>query len=283
MSQSLALKILAAIRSDAHDRYRKGLSQESQFEIKLVPSIEAARESLDSPGQQTDVLVIDNMLGDTYEIVREIRYSYPRLIIILVDEDADFALPGRADDVSTAPFENNDLITRIKRLNEDRRLQTLRADALPPVREFAKSILKAGKGTSKQQAAVEAVREIGYDYVAFYALTRIETAELMMVAQVGGEDLKADVPRKPEYDSSLMGWVAQNGQSRIVSPDDEFNHPFVQHGIFQTAACVPVGTTLRFGVLVACRKVPQSISQENVMMLELISAQLASALAKEQR
>jgi hypothetical protein len=44
-----------------------------------------------------------------------------------------------------------------------------------------------------------------------------------------------------------------------------------------------VGTTLRFGVLLACRKDADSITGDNVMMLELVSAQLASALAKEQR
>jgi GAF domain-containing protein len=44
-----------------------------------------------------------------------------------------------------------------------------------------------------------------------------------------------------------------------------------------------VGTALRFGVLVACRTDSGTITQENVMMLELVSAQLASALAKDQR
>jgi hypothetical protein len=37
----------------------------------------------------------------------------------------------------------------------------------------------------------------------------------------------------------------------------------------------------RYGVLVACREIPGSISQENILILELISAQLASALSKE--
>jgi GAF domain-containing protein len=82
---------------------------------------------------------------------------------------------------------------------------------------------------------------------------------------------------------SLMGWVAQNGQSRTVAPDDDLNHPFVTAMKFRAAACVPVGTALRFGVLVACRTDSGTITQENVMMLELVSAQLASALAKDQR
>jgi hypothetical protein len=239
---------------------------------------------LDNPGKQSDVFIIDNALGDVYELLKDVRHSYPRLIIISVDEEADFALPGRADDVSTHPFENSDLITRIKRLNEDRRLQTLRADALPPVRAFAKSILKAGgKASSRQQAAVEAVRELGYDYVAFYAVSKSDKPTLMLVAQVGSdEDIKL-APKTPDYDTSLMGWVAQNGQSRTVSSDDETNHPFVSKKRYLSGACVPVGTTLRFGVLVACKEVEEAISQENVMMLELVCAQLASSMAKEAR
>jgi GAF domain-containing protein len=36
-----------------------------------------------------------------------------------------------------------------------------------------------------------------------------------------------------------------------------------------------------YGVLIACRDRPSSITQENVLMLELICAQLAAALGKE--
>ena len=35
------------------------------------------------------------------------------------------------------------------------------------------------------------------------------------------------------------------------------------------------------GVIVACRERPGTITQENVLILELIGAQLAAALAKE--
>ena len=37
----------------------------------------------------------------------------------------------------------------------------------------------------------------------------------------------------------------------------------------------------RYGVLIACREVPNSITQENVLMLELVTAQLAAAISKE--
>jgi DNA-binding response OmpR family regulator len=284
MSQIPTLYILAAVQEKAADRYKDGLKKESQFDVAIMTSVAEARQSLDDPKKQSDVFIIDNALGDTFELVKEIRHSYPRLIIILVDEEADFALPGRADDISTTPFENNDLITRIKRLSEDRRLQTLRADVLPPVRSFAKSILGAGtKGQSRQQAAVEAVKELGYDYVAYYSVTRADPPELLLVAQVGPEEITRIAPHRPEYENSLLGWVARNGQSRTIRPDDEPTHPFIKRKEFLNAACVPVGTTLRFGVMLACRKDADSISGEMVMMLELVSAQLSSALAKEQR
>jgi len=278
------LSILAAVPLQATARFREGFAAEPQFEITLVTDLDNALAVLDDASKQIEVFVIDNALGniDAYEVVKEIRQTYPRLIIILVDEEADFALPGRADDVSTTPFENNDLVNRIKRLNEDRRLQTLRADALPPVRAFAKQLLKAGKGVSKQQAAVAAVQEIGYDYVAFYSIKQVTPPELSLVAQVGAEEVLRLAPKNPNYQDSVMGWVAQNGQSRIVTPEDEPNHPFVLKKQFQSAVCVPVGTTLRFGVLFACRVAPSAISGENVLMLELVSAQLASALAKDQ-
>jgi len=275
------LNILAAVPVNTVARYKQNLEEGNPFKLTVVTDLDNARKTLDEIGKQTDVFVVDNSLGNTFKLVKEIRHTFPRLIIILVDEEADFALPGRADDISTAPFENNDLITRIKRLNEDRRLQTLRADALPPVRQFAKSILKAGKNKSRQQAAVEAVKELGYDYVAFYSLSRGDVPSLILVAQSGDDSLTSAAPKKPDYNDSLVGWVAQNGQSRTVSADDTPNHPFLQSGKFPKGVCVPVGNNLRFGVLFACKS--DSISGEQVMMLELVSAQLASALAKEER
>ncbi|MFP4323204.1 MAG: GAF domain-containing protein [Anaerolineales bacterium] len=278
------LNILVAVQQEAEKRFREGLKKEPTFHVSLVTSLEKARAAMDDATQPIDVFVVDNTLGDVYDMLKEIRMKYPRLLIISVDEGADFALPGRADDISTEPFKNNDLITRIKHLNEDRRLQTLRADALPPVRQFAKSILRADQsGTSRQQAAVEALAELGYDYVAFYTISKGDNPSLLLSAQVGPEEATKLAPRQPDYNNSLLGWVAQNGQSRTVSPQDELNHPFVKKGQFKSAACIPVGTTVRFGVMFACRVDLDAISQENVMMLELVSAQLASALAKEAR
>jgi len=276
------INVLAAVRLPSVARYRENLSKDSKLKVTVVTSIPSAREILANPDKQTDVFVVDNGLGDVFELVKELRAAYPRLLILLVDEEADFGMPGRADDVSTDPFREDDLIKKIKRLAEERQLETLRADALPPVRTFAKSLRKAGKGLGKQQAAIEAVKQLGYDYVAFYALAPTDPPSLSLAAQLGPNNITGMMPVRSDY-SGLLGWVAQNGQSKIVGFGDEPNHTLIEKGRFGAAACVPVGTTLRFGVVLACREQPGSIKADNVLMLELVCAQLASALAKEQR
>ncbi len=282
MSQKLT--IVAAVQLPSIARFREGLRKEPQFSANIVTDLDKAREALDDLSKPADVLVIDNNLGaGVHQLIKEARQNFPRLLIVLVDEAADFAMPGRADDVTTTPFENDDLITRIKRLHEDRHLQTLRADALPPVRVFAKALLKAGKGKAKQQTAVEAIKEIGYDYVAFYSVTNTNPPEMTLIAQVGPNDALSMAPKKQEYDGSFVGWVARKGESRILKPNDDPSHPFIQKQRYQTAVGIPVGVALRFGVLFACNEGENSISQENVLILELVSAQLSSALAKDAR
>jgi hypothetical protein len=276
------IHVLAAVRLPSVARFRENLSKDPKLKVTVVTSEPSAREILANAEKRTDVFVVDNGLGNVFELVKELRQTYPRLLNLLVDEDADFGMPGRADDVSTEPFKDDDLIKKIKRLAEERRLETLRADALPPVRNFAKSLRKANKGLGKQQAAVEAVQELGYDYVAFYSVAPSDPPSLSLGAQVGPNAITNMVPARTDY-SGVMGWVVQNGQSRIVGPGDDPNHVLIEKGKFGAAACVPVGSTMRFGVVIACREQPGSIKMENVLMLELVSAQLASALAKEQR
>ncbi len=274
--------VLAAVRLPSVARYRENLSKDPKLKVTVVTSETSAREILANPEKRADVFVVDNGMGSVYELIKELRQTYPRLLILLVDEEADFGMPGRADDVSTEPFKDDELIKRIKRLAEERRLETLRADALPPVRNFAKSLRKAGKGLGKQQAAVEAVRELGYEYVAFYSIATTDPPSLILSAQVGPNHITSMIPQRADY-TGLLGWVAQNGQSRVVGPGDSPNYLLVENSRYAAAACVPVGTTMRFGVMVACREQAGTITQQNVLMLELVSAQLASALAKEQR
>jgi GAF domain-containing protein len=283
MTEGSKIHVLAATRLSSIIEFRDHLSRDAQLKTMIVTSEAEAREILADSQKRTDVFVVDNALGGVFELVKDLRQTYPRLLILLVDREADFGMPGHADEVSVTPFEDNDLLKRIKRLTEERRLETLRADALPPVRQFAKSLRRAGPGQSKQQAAVEAIKALGYDYVAFYNIVPTSPPELRLSAQVGPTPITGAAPQQLDYDASLLGWVAQNGQSRIVGPEDQPNHPFIKQQRFGAGACVPVGSTLRFGVLFAAREQPNAITQQNVIVLELVSAQLASALARQTR
>jgi len=283
MTDPPTIHVLAAVSREALARYRDQFASEPQIALTLVSRQQEAVGHLADPQTRTDVLVLDAQLGGTFEFVKELRQTYPRLLIVLVDEDADFGLPGQADELSVAPFAGDDLLRRIKRLAEGRRLETLRADTLPPVRLFAKSLIRARTPAAMIQAAVEAIHDLDYDYVAFFGVDPAAPGQLTLRAQIGPPDLTGSAPQQQSQDDTLIGWVAQTGQSRIVGPEDRPNHPFVQEGHMQTGVCVPVGAALRFGALLACRAQPNSIPQKHVMLLELVSAQLATALAKHDR
>jgi hypothetical protein len=273
--------VLVAVRREDASRYYKNLSAYKDFRVQMVSDTGDAFNILADRDQHIDVLVLDNSLGHIYEFIQELRHSYPRLFIVLVDEEADFGMPGQADEISTEPFENNDLIKRITRLMSDRQLETLRADSLPAVRQFAKELRKASGELGKQQAAVAACKEMGYEYVAFYRLENLTPPTLTLKAQEGPMPIQAVVPKSASPDD-LITWVAQNGQSRIAGPQDSPNYPLVAKGRLGAAACVPViFSGNRYGVLIACREVPNSITQENVLMLELVTAQLGAAISKE--
>lgn len=274
------IDLLVAVRREDSNRYYKNLSAQSEYGVRIVSSVDDAMDTLADKDRHVDVLVLDNGLTDVFELVNDLRQTYPRLMIVLVDEEADFALPGHADDVSTDPFTNDDLVRRINRLMSDRQLETLRADAMPPVREFAKKLRKAVGESGKQQAAVSACRDLGYDYVAFYRLESPDPLLVTLKAQDGAAPIQAVAPKYASADD-IIGWVAQTGQSRIAGPQDELNHPLVRKERLGAVVCVPVGITSRYGVLVACREQPNSISNQNVMMLELVSAQLAAVMSKE--
>ncbi|MEO8611223.1 MAG: GAF domain-containing protein [Chloroflexota bacterium] len=273
--------VLVAVQRENASRYYKNLSAYKDFRVQMVSDTGDAFNILADRDQHIDVLVLDNGLGYIYEFIQDLRHSYPRLFIVLVDEEADFGMPGQADEISTEPFENNDLIKRIARLMSDRQLETLRADSLPAVRSFAKELRKASGEMGKQQAAVAACKDLGYDYVAFYRLENTNPPTVTLKAQDGPAPIQAVAPKAAAPDDLLM-WVAQNGQSRITGPQDSPNYPLVAKGRLGAAVCVPVifGGN-RYGVLIACREMPNSITQENVLMLELVTAQLAAAISKE--
>lgn len=278
---SNVIHVLVAVPREEASRYYKNLSTQRTLRLHLVSDSQDALNALADHDRHVDVLVIDTRLKGVHDLIADVRYSYPRLFIIHVDELADFGLPGQADEISTTPFENDDLAKRIIRLMSDRQLETLRADSLPAVREFAKRLRTASGEYGKQQAAVSACMDLDYQYVAFYRLDSPNPLRLLLKAQDGPNTLQALAP-KQAADRDIMSWVAQNGQSRVIGPDDDLSHPLVKQGQLSVAACVPVTASgSRYGVLIAGRQAPSSITQENVLMLELISAQLAAAVIKE--
>ena len=272
--------ILVTVRRDNASRYFQHLSLYKEFHVKLVTNIADALEILADRDKHIDLLVLDNGLERAFEMVNDLRITHPYLVIVLVDEEADFATPGKADDISTDPFTNEDLVRRINRLMSDRRLETLRADTMPPLRAFAKQLRKATGETGKQQAAVSACRDLGYDYVAFYRLESTDPLKVTLKAQDGIAPIQAVAPKQATAED-IIGWVAKTGQSRIAAPADELNHPLVKKGRLGAVACSPVGTTSRYGVLVACKDQPNTITQQDILLLELISAQLAAVISKE--
>jgi GAF domain-containing protein len=273
--------VLVAVRREQASRYYKNLSANKDFRIQLVSDTGDAFNVLGDREQHIDVLVLDNGIGQAYDLISELRQTYPRLFIVLVDEEADFGMPGMADEISVEPFTNDDLARRISRLMSDRQLETLRADSLPAVRQFAKELRKATGELGKFQTAVAACKDLGYSYVAFYRLEAADPLKVTLRAQDGSTPIQAVAPKQATADD-LMAWVALNGQSRIAGPNDKPNHPLVARGRLGAVACVPVTFSgNHYGVLVACRDQPGSITQENVLMLELIAAQLASVVSKE--
>lgn len=274
-----SVRVLAAVRQDRTERYQQNLALQENFEVRVVPQISDALTTLADRDWHTDVFVIDNGFDHVHELIGQLRQKYPRMLIILVDEEADFGLPGQADEISIRPFAHNDLATRINRLMSDRRLETLRSDSLPAVRNIAKRLRSAAGKTGKQDAALESCIDAGFDYAAYYQIE--ENGSLTLQAQRGPNAIVAIAPKTASSDD-LMGWVAQNGQSRVAAPEDTPNHPLVARGRLGAVACVPVSLSgHKYGVIAACRDRPGSITQDNVLLLELIGAQLAAAISKE--
>src|SRR5690606_18501511 len=101
------IDILAIIKPEDAQRYVENLGRHPDFNIERADDAQTVRAVLVNPNTHVDVLIIDNRLPDVHSLIGELRSGYPRMLIILVDEDADFGLPGQADDISTDPFEND--------------------------------------------------------------------------------------------------------------------------------------------------------------------------------
>ena len=99
------MDILVAVRREHASRYFQNLSAQSDFRVTMVTDIPDALEVIADRDKHVDVLVLDNSLERVFEVVSELRQSlHARLLIDLVDEEADFAMPGQADDISTDPY-----------------------------------------------------------------------------------------------------------------------------------------------------------------------------------
>jgi hypothetical protein len=276
-----SINVLVAVRRENASRYYKALSSQQNFRTEIVSAVQDVLDALADTDKHVDVLILDNGLGDVHELVDEVRLTHPRLFIVLVDEEADFGTPGQADELSTDPFTDNDLIKRITRLMSDRKLETLRADSLPAVRQFAKELRNAVGEFGKLQTAVSVCKNLGYDYVAFYRLENPETLSMTLRAQDGPAPIQSVAP-KTTSPNDLMTWCLSHGQSRIAAPQDTPNHPLVAKGRLGAVACVPVlFSGNQYGVLVAFKDEPGTITQDHIMMLELVAAQLGSTITKE--
>jgi len=276
-----SINVLVAVRRENASRYYKGLATQQNFQTEIVSALQDVLDALATTDKHVDVLILDNGLGAVYELIEEVRLTHPRLFIILVDEDADFGTPGLADEFTTEPFAENDLIKRITRLMSDRKHETLRADSLPAVRQFAKELRNAVGEFGKLQTAVSVCKNLGYDYVAFYRLENPETLSMTLRAQDGPPPIQSITP-KTTSPNDLMTWCLSHEQSRIAAPQDTPNHPLVAKGRLGAVASVPVlFSGHKYGVLAAFRDQPGTISQDDIMMLELIAAQLGSTITKE--
>ena len=276
-----SIDLLAALTTDKLERYEGEFAKHTDFGTRTVDSLKQALNIIADRDEHVDVLVLDNELTGVHDFVTHLRQKYPRLIIVLVDEEADFGMPGQADELSTDPFRNDDLMRKIKKLMSDRRQETLRSDSLPAVRNISKQLRVATGSTGKQEAAAQVVKDMGYDYVAYYHIDNVSPLTLGLKAQQGPAAVNAIAPKSAGADD-LMGWVAQNGQSRIAGPEDNPTHPLVARGRLGAVVCVPVAfNNVSYGVIAACNDRPGSIPQDSVLMLELVCTQLAAALSKK--
>lgn len=275
------INILVAVRREFASQYHKGLAAHKTFRVEIVSAVQDVIDGLADSDKHVDVLVLDNGLGSIYDLIEDVRHTHPRMIIVLVDQEADFGTPGQADEFSTDPFTNDDLAKRITRLMSDRKLETLRADSLPAVRQFAKELRNATGELGKLQTAVTACKQLGYDYVAFYRVETADTPGMTLRAQVGPAPIQSVAP-KTSSPNDLLTWTLTHGQSRIAAPQDTVNHPLVAKGRLGGVVTVPVLTSgQRYGVIAAFNDEPGTINQDQIMLLELIAAQLGSAITKE--
>lgn len=272
-----SIDVLIVVRREHAPRFFQNLSAVKEFRVRLVTDPVEARVMVNE--RHVDVVVLDNSLEGAFELIQDLRKTKPSLLIVAVDEEADFAIPGFADDVTTHPFREDDLSRRIQRLMSDRRLETVRSDSMPPVREVAQKLRRAVGEIGKLDAIAATCRELGYDYAAIYRVDGNEPLKVVLRTQDGLKPLHPAAPREASA-GDMMSHVASTGQSRVAAATDTINHPFVVRGRLGAAVCVSIGSTNRYGVLLAGRERPNSITPQDVLMLELLGAQLSAVIGR---
>lgn len=270
------IRVLAVVRGERAARYEQEFSSADWIRAQVLSTLAQAVAYLESHAPQ--LLVFDQALDGAFAQVDAFRQKFPHMLIILIDEDADFALPGEADDIATTPFKDGDLLRRIRRLLANRQMETLRADAMPPIRDLNKRLRKAAGEQAKAKEAVSACLDLGYDYAALYRLDLRDPVLVNLIAQDGAPEVQHLAPQQAN-DTQAVGWVAKTGQSRLLRAGD--SHPLLSLELFSAAAAVPVGVANRYGVLFAAKTNGDSVQQQDLLMLELVAAQLASTLVKE--
>ncbi|MBE2183504.1 MAG: GAF domain-containing protein [Anaerolineae bacterium] len=272
------IRVFAIVRAERAHRYEQEFSGARWIHAQIISSIALSSPKIAESDPQ--ILVMDQSLDGAFAYINSFRQQHPNIAIILVDEDADFALPGAADDITTTPFKEGDLLRRIRRLLANRQMETLRADAMPPVRELNKRLRNAVGEHAKAHEAVNACLELGYVYAALYRLNLRDPIQVNLIAQAGDKQVQQLAPLQAD-DAQAVGWVAKTGQSRLLHVEDTPGHPLLSPEYFGAAAVVPVGVTNRYGALFAAKASSDAIQQQDLLMLELIAGQLAAALAKE--
>lgn len=272
-----SIDLLIVVRREHAQRYFQNLSSVKEFRVRLVTDPAEARTIVTE--RHVDVIVLDNTLEGAFDLIQYFRKTKPSLLIISVDEEADFAIPGFADDITTTPFRNDDLSRRIQRLMSDRRLETVRSDSMPPVREVAQKLRRAAGEIGKLETILTTCRELNFDYAAIYRLESVEPLRVVLRAQDGLKPLHPAAPKEASP-GDMLSHVATTGQSRIAIQGDTISHPFVNRGRLGAAVCVSIGSTNRYGVLLAARERPGSINAQDMMMLELLGAQLSAVITR---
>ena len=217
------MNLLAVVHTDSAERFHAELDSFAEFEVVLSTDKNDAVAIMGEDNRRLDVIVVDEQLGDSNNFINYIRHKYPRVIIILVDEEADFGFPGQADDISVDPFSNDDLLNRIRKLLSDRRMETHRSDSLPAVRSIAKQLNKATSNSDLYRVATDALVDQGYDYAAYYGLEADDPVHLTLRTQTGPTPSN---PLRPKKLQATTSWAGSPATDKAASPRQTI-HPTI--------------------------------------------------------